>query len=115
LFDYSFSSKNLSVFGTGWTKKVKEASTDDRDVVDSELQHQIADATHDHESFTAIMGTLWSRLEQPPKQWKIIYKVCSCRSFFLIIFILPYCFYTAPLASFPDGSPHSRWKLPIYR
>jgi hypothetical protein len=76
LLDYSFLSKNLSVFGTGWSKKVKEASTDDRDVVDSELQNQIADATHDYESYNAIMSTIWSRLEQPPKQWKIIYKVC---------------------------------------
>lgn len=76
LFLLIFKSRsNLGLFGTEWEKKVVEVTKDDRDVVDSSVLREIADATQDYNLYNEIMTKLFERIDQPPKQWKIVYKV----------------------------------------
>ena len=52
-----------------------QVTTDDRDIVDSSLLREIADATRDPQLYDEIMNKLFQRIDQDPKQWKIVYKV----------------------------------------
>ncbi|KAH7825137.1 EpsinR-like protein B [Monocercomonoides exilis] len=66
--------KNLPVFGSEWERKVKEATSNDLSIADSEILHQIADATYDYHNYETIMSKTWERLDQKPKDWKIVIK-----------------------------------------
>lgn len=61
--------------GSEYEKKVINATTDDREIVDSELLRDIADATNDYSQYNIIMGKIWERIDQKPHEWKIVYKV----------------------------------------
>ncbi|KAH7821473.1 EpsinR-like protein D [Monocercomonoides exilis] len=66
--------KSLPVFGSEWERKVKEATSNDLSIADSEILHQIADATYDYHNYETIMSKTWERLDQKPKDWKIVIK-----------------------------------------
>lgn len=76
MFCYDFCySKNLSIFGTEWERKVKEVTSNTNEIADSNIMNQIAEATNHYSSYGEIMTAVWDRLDQKPKDWRIIYKV----------------------------------------
>ena len=68
----------LPVFGSEWERKILIATSNDREIPDSQDLIDIADATLDPAHFQEIMDKLWNRINQKPKDWKIIYKVITC-------------------------------------
>lgn len=74
-YSYSTLRTNLPVFGTEWERKVLLATSNDREIPDSDDLLNIADATLDPAHYREIMDKLWERLNQKPKDWKIAFKV----------------------------------------
>ena len=75
----------LPVFGSEWERKILIATSNDREIPDSQDLIDIADATLDPAHYQEIMDKLWSRIDQKPKDWKIIYKVITCLLFISVI------------------------------
>jgi hypothetical protein len=68
LISYNFSLSELE-------KTILLVTANDREVPDSEKVNAIAQATYQFDCYDIIMKMIWERLDQKPKNWKIVYKV----------------------------------------
>jgi len=60
--------------GTELEKKVKAATSADNWGATGTLKTDIANATFDYSGFREVMPLVWQRVQQPSKQWTVIYK-----------------------------------------
>lgn len=61
--------------GTDLEKKVKEATSGTENWgANTTLKDELARATYDFHGYSEVMNTLWLRLAESSKNWKIVFK-----------------------------------------
>ncbi|ETO16143.1 hypothetical protein RFI_21215 [Reticulomyxa filosa] len=79
----SVAQKLDSFQGSELEKKVKDATSNENWGTSSTLKNEIADATHDYQSFREIMGILWKRIGEKDSNWRIVFKSLDLLMFLL--------------------------------
>ena len=58
--------------------KVREATSNDPWGPSSALMGELAEYTYHVQAYGLVMGMLWKRLNDHGKNWRHVYKVCTC-------------------------------------
>ena len=91
-------------------RKIKQVTSNSAEIADSAVLNEIADATNDVEQYEEIMTITWERLDQKPKDWRIIYKVFISHLFILFL-INHYHGFSFLLDVRLIGNSYSEWEF----